>query len=142
MFDGLFDYDMVLEIEELFIDIGGVSDYVFVLFCLIGKCFVLCFCNIKDWKLYIFEKVDIYLVLVNYIGVLINIVFIMDYWDEFLCFVVLIMMCIVVLLVIFKKFFVLLKFSDFVKVLCEFGCIECILFMIEWYFSLVLCWCC
>lgn len=72
VFDGFLSNLVSFDLFVYYIDIGGVLDYVFVLFYFLGMMFVLCLCDFFDWWLVCFGSVKVWFILVFFIGKFIN----------------------------------------------------------------------
>jgi TnpA family transposase len=131
--DGLFDHETALDIQEHFTDTGGASDHVFGLFALTGRRFAPRLRNLKDRKLYTFEKPDTYPALCEHIGAPINTSLIMEYWDDLLHLAVSIQTRTVAPSTILKRLAASRNPSQLARALRELGRLERTLFMIEWY---------
>jgi TnpA family transposase len=133
--DGLYGHESQIDVEEHYVDTGGVNDHTFGLFGIVGKRVAPRLRGLKDWRLHAFEGADTYPTIKHHIGDCINVAAIREGWSELLRVGVSIEDRIVAPSTVLKKLAALPKTNALSLALREIGRIERTLFMIEWYSS-------
>ena len=134
--DGLYGHESRIDIDEHYVDTGGVSDHLFALFTIGGKRAAPRLRDLEDWRLHSFEAADTYPAVKHHIaGDRIDPAAIREGWDEALRAGVSIADRLVVPSSLLKKLAALPKTNTLSRALREIGRIERTLFMIEWYSS-------
>jgi len=134
--DGIYGHESRIDIEEHYVDTGGVSDHLFSLFAIGGKRTTPRLRDLHDWRLHSFESADAYPAIKNHIAAdRIDVEAIREGWDESLRAGLSVVDRLVAPSTILKKLAALPKTNTLARSLREIGRIERTLFMIEWYSS-------
>jgi TnpA family transposase len=134
--DGIYGHESRIDIDEHYVDTGGVSDHLFSLFAIVGKRTAPRLRDLADWRLHSFEGTDAYPAIKHHIaGDCIDPAAIRAGWDEALRAGVSIVDRLVAPSTLLRKLAALPKTNTLSRAMREIGRIERTLFMIEWYSS-------